>query len=102
MHIKCWHELVRYGALNVLQREYGALVLPQSEPEYNVSLQIDLEQVPTDTGKSLGHIAAVLQVSHHNRESRCLCDVSCLVQTKCTSRTLRGSIPGTKAVGGRE
>ncbi|KAL0953637.1 hypothetical protein HGRIS_004841 [Hohenbuehelia grisea] len=48
MHIKCWDELVRYGALEVLQREYGALLLPQPEAEYNVSLQIDLEQVPGD------------------------------------------------------
>jgi len=49
MNIRCWDELVRYGALNILRREYGALLLPQGEPEYNVSLQIDLEQVPADS-----------------------------------------------------
>jgi len=48
MHIRCWDELVRYGALEVLQREYGALLAAQPEAEYNVSLQIDLEQVPAD------------------------------------------------------
>ncbi|KAJ7918954.1 actin-related protein ARPC2 [Mycena leptocephala] len=38
--------LVQYGALDVLKREYGSLLQPQSEPEYNVSLAIDLEQLP--------------------------------------------------------
>ena len=50
MSIRCWDELVRYGALEVLGREYGALLQPQAEPEYNVSLLIDLEQAPVDPG----------------------------------------------------
>lgn len=41
---------MRYGAMEVLQREYGALLQPQSEPEYNVSLAIDLEQAPASSG----------------------------------------------------
>ncbi|KIK08998.1 hypothetical protein K443DRAFT_672043 [Laccaria amethystina LaAM-08-1] len=50
MHIRCWDELVRYGAMDVLKREYGGLLAGQAEPEYNVSLEIDLEQVPADPG----------------------------------------------------
>jgi len=46
MHIRCWDELVRYGAMEILKREYGALLQPQPEAEYNASLQIDLEQLP--------------------------------------------------------
>ncbi|KAF7294455.1 Arp2/3 complex 34 kDa subunit [Mycena kentingensis (nom. inval.)] len=46
MSIRCWDELVRYGATSILQREYGALLQPQPEAEYNVSLSIDLEQLP--------------------------------------------------------
>jgi len=46
MHIRCWDELVQYGAIDVLKREYGSLLQPQSEPEYNVSLAIDLDQLP--------------------------------------------------------
>jgi len=46
MHIRCWDELVKYGAMDILKREYGALVAAQPEEEYNVSLVIDLEQVP--------------------------------------------------------
>jgi len=52
MNIRCWNELVQYGALEVLQREYGALLSNETEPDYNVSLQIDLEQVPVDQGLS--------------------------------------------------
>lgn len=50
MHIRCWDELVKYGAMDILKREYGALVAAQAEQEYNVSLEIDLEQIPTDNG----------------------------------------------------
>jgi actin related protein 2/3 complex subunit 2 len=50
MNIRCWDELVQYGALDVLQREYGGLLLSNAEPEYNVSLQVDLEQLPADAG----------------------------------------------------
>ena len=54
MNIRCWDELVKYGAMEVLQREYGPLLVGQVESDYNVSLQIDLEQVPTDSGASRG------------------------------------------------
>ncbi|KAE9399976.1 actin-related protein ARPC2 [Gymnopus androsaceus JB14] len=38
MHIRCWDELVKYGALGG--------IAARLKPEYNVSLAIDLEQVP--------------------------------------------------------
>ncbi len=50
MQIRCWSELEQFGALDILKREYGPLLLDQPEPEYNASLQIDLEQVPADGG----------------------------------------------------
>lgn len=56
MNIRCWTELVQYGANDVLQREYGSLVKDQAEPEYNVSLEIDLEKIPPDGGKFLRNI----------------------------------------------
>ncbi|CAL1715710.1 unnamed protein product [Somion occarium] len=48
MSIRCWDELVNYGVNDVLKREYGAMVRAEPEPEYNVSLDIDLEQVPPE------------------------------------------------------
>ncbi|KAH9941362.1 actin-like protein ARPC2 [Amylocystis lapponica] len=48
MNIRCWDELVKYGVHDLLQREYGTLVKAQAEPDYHVSLEIDLEQVPPE------------------------------------------------------
>ncbi|KAG6857441.1 hypothetical protein H0H87_003508 [Tephrocybe sp. NHM501043] len=62
MHIRCWDELVKYGAMDILKREYGSLVAAQPEEEYNVSLEIDLEQVPTDAA-SEARDAFVLSVA---------------------------------------
>lgn len=48
MNIRCWDELAAYGALDILQREYGPMIMNTPEPEYNISLQIDLDQLPSD------------------------------------------------------
>lgn len=50
MSIRCWDELVKYGVNSVLQRAYGDRVSPQPEPEYNISLILDLEQFPSEGG----------------------------------------------------
>ncbi|KAG8930979.1 hypothetical protein FRC03_005846 [Tulasnella sp. 419] len=48
MNIRCWEELVKYGALDVLKKEYGSYLKDPSatEPGYHVSLEFDLEQLP--------------------------------------------------------
>ncbi|WVW85746.1 hypothetical protein I302_107784 [Kwoniella bestiolae CBS 10118] len=48
MGIQCWPDLVKYGAREHLQKEYEGYLLPQeqTEPEYDVSLVVDLEQLP--------------------------------------------------------
>ena len=51
MNIRCWEELVRYGALDILRREYGSLLAAQPEPDYNVTLEIDLAQIPAEGGE---------------------------------------------------
>lgn len=51
MSIRCWDELVKYGVDSILQREYGNRLKPQPEPEYNVSLEIDIEQFPPEGGE---------------------------------------------------
>lgn len=72
MHIRCWDELVKYGALDVLQREYGSLLSSQVEPEYNVSLEIDLEQVPADSGMAhlLISVGSEIHLSSYQRLAR--------------------------------
>ena len=51
MSIRCWDELVKYGVDNVLRREYGDRLQATAEPEYNVSLELDLEKFPPPGGE---------------------------------------------------
>ncbi|KAI0350049.1 actin-like protein ARPC2 [Trametes cingulata] len=48
MNIRCWDELVRYGVNDILKREYGSLLRGEPEFGYNVTLDIDLEQIPPE------------------------------------------------------
>ncbi|ORX38634.1 Arp2/3 complex, 34 kd subunit p34-Arc-domain-containing protein [Kockovaella imperatae] len=50
MGIQCWPDLVKYGARDHLEKTFEGLLLSQgeTEPEYDVSLRIDLEQIPQD------------------------------------------------------
>jgi len=48
MSLRCWDELVKYGVHDLLKREYGSMVKAETEPEYNVTLEIDLEQFPPE------------------------------------------------------
>jgi len=50
MNIRCWDELVKYGALEVLSKEYGSYLKDAGsvEPGYNVSLEFDTEKVPKE------------------------------------------------------
>lgn len=54
MGIQCWPDLVKYGARQHLEQELGAYVVAESEtePEYDISLVIDLEQLPQSPGPS--------------------------------------------------
>ncbi|KAK6071194.1 Arp2/3 complex [Seiridium cupressi] len=47
INIRCYKELVTYGAEQVLQREYGQYVVPP-EPGYDFSILVDLEDLPSE------------------------------------------------------
>ncbi|KAJ2900613.1 arp2 3 complex 34 kda subunit [Zalerion maritima] len=47
IQIRCFRDLVKYGAVEVLQREYGEYAT-DTEPGYDFSVLIDLEQLPED------------------------------------------------------
>lgn len=53
MGIQCWPDLVKYGAREHLQQEFGAMLQDEAstEPEYNVSVVVDLEQLPASAGR---------------------------------------------------
>ncbi|TEB33167.1 arp2/3 complex 34 kDa subunit [Coprinellus micaceus] len=65
MSIRCWDELVKYGALDILGREYGAMLLPQAEPEYNVSMLIDLEQAPQEPDAREAFVTSISLFKRH-------------------------------------
>ena len=67
MNIRCWDELVRYGVNDILKREYGSLVKAEPEFDYNVSLEIDLEQLPPEGGE---YIWTSYLGYRHNTRSR--------------------------------
>lgn len=48
MGIQCWPDLKKYGARELLEKEYGGFLVGEgeTEPEYDVSLIVDLEQLP--------------------------------------------------------
>lgn len=45
--MKCFRELVQYGAQQVLEREYGPYIV-SPEPGYDFSVQLDLENLPAE------------------------------------------------------
>jgi len=49
IQIRCFPDLLRYGAEEVLNREYGPYVVPP-EPGYDFSVQVDLENLPAEKG----------------------------------------------------
>ncbi len=49
INVKCFAELVQYGAQAVLEREYGPyIVAPESG--YDFTVELDLENLPEDQG----------------------------------------------------
>jgi len=49
--VKCFSELVQYGAQSVLEREYGPFIV-SPENGYDFSVLVDLDNLPQDQGKS--------------------------------------------------
>lgn len=51
VQIKCFKDLVQYGAEQVLQREYGQYIVP-TETGYDFSVLVDLDNLPAEKGRS--------------------------------------------------
>lgn len=47
--VKCFRELVQYGAQQVLEREYGPYIT-SPEAGYDFSVLVDLDNLPSDQG----------------------------------------------------
>lgn len=70
LHIKCYRELVQYGAQSVLEREYGPFIV-EPESGYDFSVLVDLENLPEGQGmiKSSTAPGQVLMVYSGKRRS---------------------------------
>lgn len=51
MSINCWKELNTYGATQVLSREYGSYIRPDTEAGYDVTLHFTPDTIPKDDGE---------------------------------------------------
>lgn len=49
MNIRCWDELVQYGAREELAKEYGSYLQSAAEPGYHVSLLYDLDAIKAES-----------------------------------------------------
>ncbi len=57
--VKCYSELLKYGAQEVLEREYGPYIV-SPEIGYDFSVLIDLENLPDDPGRAIIHMKSML------------------------------------------
>lgn len=74
MNIQCWPDLLKYGAREHLQQEYAGYLADdaQTEPEYNVSLIIDLEKLPSTDGLSFPSAESGWRVNTNAEEKTAL------------------------------
>ncbi len=88
MQIRCWDELVRYGVHDILKREYGSLVRAQPEDDYNVSLEIDLEQLPPEGGMYHPLSEGTPRSYIYSRTTRYIHQVLSVVEAQCSGGTI--------------
>jgi actin related protein 2/3 complex subunit 2 len=50
--VKCFSELVQYGAQDILQREYGPFIV-EPESGYDFSVIVSLDDLPAEEGMQL-------------------------------------------------
>ena len=62
INVKCYKELVQYGAKQVLEDKYGPYIVPP-EAGYDFSIVVDLENLPAEQGQ-------FLQRAYHQRETK--------------------------------
>ena len=49
MAIKCYKDLVKYGATEILEREYKGMIIP-AEQGYDFTVEINLDNIPSSQG----------------------------------------------------
>ena len=93
LQIRCFKELVKYGAQAVLEREYGQYVV-EPEDGYDFSIQIDLENLPADQGKNFRFISrgTMLMIWCTYRGPQCPDYERRPVEAQCYGCTIRAGL----------
>ena len=73
IQIRCFRDLVKYGAEQVLQREYGPYVVAP-ETGYDFSVQVDLENLPSGTNVMNAETNATSSLANHCAALQCVID----------------------------
>jgi actin related protein 2/3 complex subunit 2 len=47
---RCFPELINYGANDILQREYGSMLVTPPQQGFDVTLNVDLTSLPQEAG----------------------------------------------------
>jgi hypothetical protein len=89
LHIKCFKELVQYGAQAVLEREYGPYIV-EPESGYDFSVLVDLENLPEEQG--MVHCRLAEQELTACRSQRRPGQARIPPQAECHGCTLRASL----------
>lgn len=46
MAVRCWKDLVKYGALDIIAREFGQWLSQETEDGFDVTLKFDVDKIP--------------------------------------------------------
>ncbi|KAJ2488980.1 Arp complex subunit [Coemansia sp. RSA 2050] len=57
VEMKYFNEVRAYGAESILQREYGDYLVPVANSQYQITLQFNLEQLPSDKAGLAKHVS---------------------------------------------
>ncbi|KAI8325350.1 P34-Arc-domain-containing protein [Martensiomyces pterosporus] len=57
VEMKYFNEVVEYGANDILQREYGQFLVPAINPQYQITLQFNLDELPEDRAGLAKHVS---------------------------------------------
>lgn len=55
MAIKCWADIVKFGAMDVLRRQYGEWLSDEIEEGFDVTLKLELDKFPQAGGPFFFH-----------------------------------------------
>lgn len=107
MAINCWTDLAQCGCLDILKREYGPYIKDQTNVGYNITLEFDQANIPTDEGASRVEVVRILSltslIAPITSVASCSYPFAFATEAQCDGRAFRTCIrfAGTDGKGSR-